>query len=224
MRILLVEDNLQLAEWLGRTLRQRRYTVDCVYDGEGADALLMTQPYDAVILDLSLPRLGGRDVLHRLRERHNAVPVLILTATATLESRVGALNSGADDYLIKPFEIDELEARVRAMLRRVSQHKDPVLHCGDLSYDSNSRAFSVRGWPLSLTPREHAVLEVLMTRCGKTVGKQALADSISSVNNDIAPQAIEVYIHRLRKKLEPSDAAIINLRGLGYLLKRHDEG
>ena len=224
MRILLVEDNLQLAEWLGRALRQRRYTVDCVHDGDSADNVLRTQPYDAVILDLSLPRMCGRDVLHHLRERRNSVPVLILTATATLESRVGTLNSGADDYLIKPFEIDELEARLRAMMRRVSQQKDPLLRCGDLSYDSNSRAFAVRGWPLSLTPREHAVLEVLMTRCGKTVGKQALADSISTIDNDIAPQAIEVYVHRLRKKLEPSDASIINLRGLGYLLKRRDDG
>ncbi|MBV8211107.1 MAG: response regulator [Burkholderiaceae bacterium] len=224
MRILLVEDNLQLAEWLGRALRQRRYTVDCVHDGDSADNVLRTQPYDAVVLDLSLPRMCGRDVLHHLRERRNGVPVLILTATATLESRVGTLNSGADDYLIKPFEIDELEARLRAMMRRVSQQKDPLLRCGDLSYDSNSRAFAVRGWPLSLTPREHAVLEVLMTRCGKTVGKQALADSISTIDNDIAPQAIEVYVHRLRKKLEPSDASIINLRGLGYLLKRRDDG
>ena len=224
MRILLVEDNLQLAEWLGRALRQRRYTVDYAYDGESADNALLTQPYDAVILDLSLPRLNGRDVLHRLRDRHNAVPVLILSASGALESRVGLLNSGADDYLIKPFEIDELEARLRAMQRRVSQQKEPVLSCGNLSYDSNSRAFSVRGWPVSLTPREHAVLEVLMTRCGKTVGKQALADSLSTIDNDIAPQAIEVYIHRLRKKLEPSDAAIINLRGLGYLLKQRDDG
>jgi len=224
MRILLVEDNLQLAEWLGRALRQRRYTVDCVHDGDSADNVLRTQPYDAVILDLSLPRMCGRDVLRHLRERRSAVPVLILTATATLESRVGTLNSGADDYLIKPFEIDELEARLRAMLRRVSQQKDPLQHCGDLSYDSNSRAFAVRGWPLPLTPREHAVLEVLMTRCGKTVGKQALADSLSTIDNDIAPQAIEVYVHRLRKKLEPSDASIINLRGLGYLLKRRDDG
>src|ERR1700752_5316157 len=107
MRILLVEDNLQLAEWLGRALRQRRYTVDCVNDGDSADNVLRTQPYDAVILDLSLPRMCGRDVLRYLRERRNGVPVLILTATATLESRVGTLNSGADDYLIKPFEIDE---------------------------------------------------------------------------------------------------------------------
>jgi two-component system, OmpR family, response regulator TctD len=224
MRLLLVEDNLQLAEWLGRALRQRRYTVDCAHDGESADDALLTQPYDAVILDLSLPRLNGRDVLCRLRQRRNAVPVLILSASGALESRVGLLNSGADDYLVKPFEIDELEARLRAMQRRVSQQKDPILSCGNLSYDSNSRTFSMRGWPLSLTPREHAVLEVLMTRCGKTVGKQALADSISTIDNDIAPQAIEVYIHRLRKKLEPSDAAIINLRGLGYLLKQRDEG
>ena len=224
MRILLVEDNLQLAEWLGRALRQRRYTVDCVHDGESADDVLLTQAYDTVILDLSLPKLCGREVLRRLRERRNAVPVLILTATGTLESRVGTLNSGADDYLVKPFEIDELEARLRAMLRRVSQQKEPVLSCGNLSYDSNSRTFSVRGWPLSLTPREHAVLEVLMTRGGKTVGKQALADSLSTIDNDVAPQAIEVYIHRLRKKLEPSDASIINLRGLGYLLKRNHAG
>ncbi|HEX8957568.1 MAG TPA: response regulator [Burkholderiaceae bacterium] len=219
MRILLVEDNRPLAEWLARTLAQDKYTVDCAYNGEDADGMLLTESYELAILDLSLPRLGGRDVLKRLRERHDNLPVLVLTADNSLEGRVVLLNAGADDYMAKPFEVSELEARIRALLRRSSQNKNPVLQCGALNFDSNSREFSIGGTALPLTPREHAVLETLMTRTGKTVSKQALADSLFALDEEVSTDAIEVYVHRLRKKLEDSGAAIITLRGLGYLLK-----
>jgi two-component system response regulator TctD len=220
MRILLVEDNRPLSEWLSRTLQQDKYTVDCAYNGEDADGMLLTQSYELAILDLSLPRLNGREVLKRLRARHDNLPVLVLTADNSIEGRVVLLNSGADDYMAKPFEVSELVARIRALVRRSNRNKSPLLHCGTLQFDSNSREFSIAGAAMSLTPREHAVLETMMIRMGKTVSKQALADSLFALNDDVSLDAIEVYVHRLRKKLEASDASIITLRGLGYLLKQ----
>jgi two-component system response regulator TctD len=223
MKILLVEDNRALSEWLARTLRTDRYTVECVYDGEDADHLLRTETYDLVILDLALPGKDGREVLRRLRGRQNPVPVLILTAFDGTRDRVEGLDIGADDYMAKPFEVNELEARIRAILRRANQQKNPVLTCGSLTYDSNLRAFTLGGEPLTLTPREHAVLELLMVKSGKTVSKRSLAESLFSMDEDVNPEAIEIYIHRVRKKLEAGDAVIVTLRGLGYLLKpRHE--
>lgn len=219
MRLLLVEDNLSLADWLGRALRDNRFTVDCAYDGAQADSLLRTQAYELVILDLSLPKLDGREVLRRLRARGNNVPVLILTAANTLQGRIQGLNQGADDYVAKPFDVSELDARIRAILRRVHQSKNPILECGSLRYDSNTRLFSISDRPLALPPREHAVLETLMLKQGKTVSKQAIAAGLFAMSDSADTDAIEVYVSRLRKKLDASDAALVTLRGLGYLLK-----
>src|SRR5271169_1910318 len=133
MRILLVEDNRTLADWLVRTLQRDRYTIDCVYDGADADHLLCTQTYELVILDLALPRLDGREVLRRMRRRSAETPVLILTAYDSLEGRIDGLDAGADDFMAKPFEVRELEARIRALVRRGNQHRSPLLHCGQLS-------------------------------------------------------------------------------------------
>ena len=224
MRILLVEDNRTLAEWLARTLRKDKYVVECVHNGNDADHLLRTQTYDLIILDLSLPKMDGREVLKRLRGRNNNVPVLILTATNTIEGRVVGLDHGADDYVAKPFDIAELEARIRALMRRTGQSKNPVLRCGSLHYDSNSRIFSLGDHALSLTPREHAVLEALTMKMGKTVSKQSLADSLFTIDDNVSPDVIESSVHRLRKKLEPGDVAIVTLRGLGYLLKQRHDG
>jgi two-component system response regulator TctD len=223
MKILLVEDNRALSEWLARTLRADNYTVECSYNGADADQLLCTETYDLVILDLALPGLDGRDVLKRLRGRHNPVPVLILTAFDGTRDRVEGLDIGADDYMAKPFEVHELEARMRALLRRSNQQKNPILTCGSLAYDSNSRQFSLGNSPLALTPREHSVLEKLIMKSGKTVSKRSLAESLFSLDEEVNPDAIEIYIHRVRKKLEPGDAVIVTLRGLGYLLRpRHE--
>jgi len=222
MRLLLIEDNRELAEWLSRILHQSRYTVDCVYDGQEADDILKTQSYDVVILDLSLPRLDGGEVLARLRRRDREVPVLVLTANTSLEGRVGEMDRGADDYMTKPFQVGELEARIRALLRRANKHRTPELLCGALRYDSNSRAFSIGAAPLSLTPREHALLEALIMKMGTTVRKQALAHSLFSMHDEISSEAIEVYVHRLRKKLDAAGVSIVTLRGLGYLLKQRD--
>jgi two-component system response regulator TctD len=223
MKILLVEDDRTLSEWLARTLQADQYTVERAYDGLEADQLLTTESFDLVVLDLALPRLDGREVLRRLRARHNPVPVLILTAFSGTQDRVAGLDTGADDYLAKPFEVAELEARLRALMRRANQQKNPVLTCGSLSYDSNTRVFSLRGEPLALTRREHALLEMLMIKAGKAVSKNTLADSLFSFGEEVSPEAIEIYVHRVRRKLESADAVIVTLRGLGYLLKpRYD--
>ena len=222
MRILLVEDNRELSDWLARILRQERYVVDCVYAGLEADAALHSNSYHLVILDLTLPRMDGREVLRRLRARHDNVAVLILTADNTMVSRVSGLDIGADDYLAKPFDLDELKARVRALLRRVSGGRAPVIQCGTLSYDTNDRQFRVGKSLLALTPREHAVLETLIRGVNKTIGKRALAESVFGFDDSATPENVEIYIHRVRRKLEQSDARIITLRGLGYLLKDRD--
>ena len=219
MKILLVEDNRQLSEWLTRTLRADHYTVDPCTNGDEADQLLLTETYELVVLDLALPGLDGREVLRRLRGRHNPVPVLILTAFSGIRERVEGLDIGADDYMAKPFEVNELEARIRALLRRANQAKNPVLTCGGLTYDSNARTFSTGGAEITLTPREHAVLELLMVKSGRTVSKQSLAESLFSLDHEVSPDAIEIYVHRVRRKLEPSGAVIVTLRGLGYLLR-----
>jgi two-component system response regulator TctD len=220
MRILLVEDNKTLAEWLGRTLRKDEYIVDWLDNGAAADALLRTETYDLVILDLALPKLDGTEVLRRLRARGHQTPVIVLTADNRLESRVTELDGGADDYVAKPFDVEELEARIRVLLRRSSKVASPIVACGDLALDTNSREFTLAGKPLPLTPRERAVLEVLALKMGSTVAKSALAQSLFSIDQDVSADAIEIYVHRLRKKLEGSDATIVTLRGLGYVLRR----
>jgi two-component system response regulator TctD len=222
VRILLVEDNRELAEWLQRNLQRDRYAVECAYDGADANERLRSQQYDLVILDLGLPAMEGEEVLRRFRARDAETPVLVLTARNTMQERIGTLDRGADDYMVKPFEMGELEARIRVLLRRRARQQSPSIQCGSLAYDTNTRLFSIAGNDLPLTPREHAVLEALMLKAGKTVSKTALADSLYTIDDEASADAIEVYVHRVRKKMEGCDAAIITLRGLGYLL-RHGE-
>ena len=219
MRILLVEDNLVLSDWLSRTLSKDGYVVECCYEGEDATHRLSDESYDLVILDLGLPRMKGEEVLQRLRSRHSNVPVLVLTAQDVMASRVACLDSGADDYVTKPFNVAELEARIRVLLRRNANHRNPTLTCADLSYNSNTRVFSLKDRDLALTPREHSVLETLMMRGGSTVSKKALAQSLFTLEESASVDAVEIYVHRLRKKLQDSQAVILTLRGLGYLLK-----
>lgn len=219
MRILLVEDNNTLANWLAKSLRQSQYTIDVVHDGADAEHALAVTSYNLVILDLGLPDKGGLEVLRHLRRAGNEVPVIVLTANASLDGRISGLDAGADDYLAKPFELTELEARIRAQLRRASQKTAPVITCGALSFDTNTRLFSINGEPLALAPKEHAVLEQLLHKIGRTVSKTALSQSIYSFDSETDENAIEIYIHRLRKKLEGSRAEIVTLRGLGYLLR-----
>jgi two-component system response regulator TctD len=222
MRILLVEDHAELSRWISKALQDARLTVECAMNGADADALLHTQEYALVILDLTLPKMDGLEVLKRMRARGSKAPVLVLTARGGLNERVQGLNLGADDYLAKPFELVELEARVKALLRRSQGNEAVVLNCGALSFDTVSRMFTYGGAPLALTPREHSVLEVLITRAGRAVPKEKLFDEVFALDDDANLDAIEIYIHRLRKKLERAETgrvAITTLRGLGYLLE-----
>ena len=225
MRILLVEDHVELSHWLSKALRDANLTVECAATGADADALLHTQDYALVILDLTLPRMDGLEVLRRLRARGGArakTPVLILTARGGLEERVQGLNLGADDYMAKPFELSELEARVKALLRRSSGNEALVHQCGALTFDTVTRMFHYGEAPLALTPREHAVLETLITRSGRAVAKEKLFDEVFALADHANLDAIDLYIHRVRKKLDiaaPDAAIITTLRGIGYVLQ-----
>ena len=220
MRLLLVEDNRVLADWLSRTLSKQRYAIRCVDNGADADHMLRTETFDLVLLDLALPKMSGHEVLHRLRERGDGTPVLVLTADNSTRSQVKELDHGADDYVVKPFEVEELEARIRVLLRRSAQTSTTHLTCGDLDYSCGTREFSLAGKPLTLAPREGMLLEALMFKAGTTVSKGALAQSLPSSEEGVSSDAIEIYIHRLRKKLEGSEATIVTLRGMGYLLRQ----
>jgi len=226
MRILLTEDNRQLADSIVRALSERGMRLDCVHDGLHADQLLRDQArldYEVLVLDLSLPRLDGLEVLRRLRERGSTLPVLILTARGDTGDRVQGLNAGADDYLAKPFELSELEARIRALARRSQGRASPLLRLGALCWDSVGRQFTLGEHALALPPREHGILEVLIGRAGKPVSKDSLSDRLCTLDEAISPDAIEIYVSRLRKKLDGSGIAIRTLRGLGYLLEEsHD--
>lgn len=217
MRILLAEDDRIIADGLLRALRKSNYAVDHVNNGADADTALASQQYDLLILDLGLPRLPGLEVLARLRARKNALPVLILTAQDGLEDRVRGLDAGADDYLSKPFALPELEARVRALTRRGTALPS-LIEFGSLSFDQVERVARHDGTLLDLSARELAVLEILLLKVGRLVSKGQLVDHLCSWGEEVSTNAIEVYIHRLRKKLEPSEVRINTMRGLGYSL------
>lgn len=223
MKLLLIEDNPALSHWLARLLREQDFGVDEAADGAVADQLLRQQRYDVVLLDLNLPQLSGKGVLRRLRERGDGVPVLILTASDSLDQKVACLEIGADDYMVKPIEGRELVARIKALVRRQLPGRANTLHCGDLAYELSTRQFSLAGAALALPPRERALLEALMLKQGSTVPKQTLMDSLFELDDEAGVDALELYVHRLRKKLEASQARIITLRGVGYLL-REGEG
>ena len=222
MRILLVEDHPQLAESVAQALRAAGWTLDLLNDGVAADLALATEDYALAILDVGLPRMDGFQVLARLRERGKTLPVLMLTARGEVTDSVHGLNLGADDYLAKPFELSELEARVKALLRRSVAGGERQQSCGALVYDLDARRFSLDRQPLTLTSREQAVLEALIARPGRVMSKDQLAAQVFGLDEDASADAIEIYIHRLRKKLEGSAVRIVTFRGLGYLLEAAD--
>jgi two-component system response regulator TctD len=223
MRILLAEDNRDLSAWIARLLRRDNYVIDCVHRGDDADAALASQNYDLVVLDIGLPHLDGIEVLRRLRARSKTTPVIILTANDAVSSRVRGLDSGADDYLIKPFDADEFEARIRAQLRRGRSFFEPKIEFGSLAFDTQQRSFTHRGEPLALTGREHAVLEALILRGGRPISKAVLTESVFGFDEEANPNALEICVHRVRRKLEGTGVAIATLRGLGYMLRIVDE-
>ncbi|KXJ67740.1 two-component system response regulator [Achromobacter xylosoxidans] len=223
MRILIAEDDSILADGLSRSLRHNGYAVDAVRDGLAADSALAAQAFDLLILDLGLPQLAGLEVLRRLRARNSALPVLILTAADSIEQRVKGLDLGADDYMAKPFALSELEARVRALTRRGAGGGGTMIKHGKLLFDQTGRVAIVEDQTLDLSAREVSLLEILLTRSGRMVSKTQLVDHLCEWGEEVSTNAIEVYVHRLRKKLEPSGVKIVTVRGLGYCLER-DQG
>ncbi|MDM0089013.1 MULTISPECIES: response regulator [unclassified Variovorax] len=219
MRILLAEDEHSLGTWLSRALERSGIQVEWVDDGRLADQALQARDHDAVVLDLGLPGMDGHTVLERLRKRDQRLPALILTARDSLAERVGSLNAGADDFLAKPFQLAELEARLHALVRRARGIEHPRLACGPLVFDGTKRQFHLDGEVLALSPRELSVLRVLAQRSGEPVSKQQILDRVFSDEEDIHPEAVEVIVHRLRKRLEGSAVRIVTMRGLGYALE-----
>jgi two-component system response regulator TctD len=219
LRILIVEDDAALARGLSAALKLAGYAVDHVASGEEAARLERAEPYGLVVLDLGLPDLSGFDVLTRIRRRGSTVPVMILTAREAVADRVKGLDLGADDYLLKPFDPAEFEARVRALMRRGQGTPVPELVCGALRYDRSTATVTLNGRVLDLRKRELAVLEGLITRAGKVVPKDRLVGEVFGFDEPVAPNAIELYVARLRKKLEPDGPQIRTIRGLGYLME-----
>ena len=219
MRVLLVEDDAELAQWTVRALHQRYgIVVEWSEDGGDADRRLKSDSYDVVVLDLGLPELDGRTVLSRLRLRKDTTPTLILTARDSLSERIGSLHEGADDFLAKPFAIEELEARLTALVRRSHGRNAGTFSYGSLSYSSSEQRFLLADVVLELTPREHALLRILLQHAGQPMSKQQIVDRMFSYDADIQLEAIEVIAHRLRKKLT-GDVSIRTLRGVGCVLE-----
>lgn len=220
MRLLIVEDNRALADSISRAFVAKGHAVDCVHDGEEADAALLADPeYDLVILDLGLPVLDGLDVLRGLRRRSSRVPVLVLTARDAVADRVQGLELGADDYLGKPFALEELVARAGALMRRGSGGEPAVLRCGVVELDTTARIVRVAGEAVDLRRRELNLLEVLIARRGQVVPKEVLVEKLFGMDDEGTAAAVETYVHRVRKKLAHSGLRIRTMRGLGYLLE-----
>lgn len=223
MRILIAEDDQVLADGLLRSLRASGYAVDQVGSGTEADAALASHEFDLVILDLGLPKLHGLEVLRKLRGRGASMPVLILTAADSVEQRVKGLDLGADDYMVKPFELPELLARLRALLRRSQAATTAVLSFGPLELDTAGRRASIRSndteQVIDLGPREWTVLEYLLIHAPKPASKDKLLQALTGWDKEITPNAVEVYVSRLRGKLEPHGVALRSIRGFGYRLE-----
>lgn len=224
MRVLLVEDDPILGEGLCHALQQSGYVVDWTRNGSEADKWLSDNAYDLALLDLGLPGLDGADVLARLRKRKQPIPVLVLSAREALAERVRLLDLGADDYLVKPIALSELEARVRALLRRGTSTVDQVITLGALRLDTVGKRAWLDDRPLELTAREWAALEFLATRTNRIISKDQLIQSLYGWDDDITPNAVEKFISRLRGKLEPAGIVIRTVRGLGYFLEKPDAG
>lgn len=219
MRILLAEDDEVLSDGISKALSQWGFAVDQVNNGNDADAALGTASFDLAILDLGLPGIDGFQVLKQLRGKGKRLPVLILTARDALEDRVSGLNLGADDYITKPFDLPELEARVRALLRRSNYGADNAISFGPIKFLVADRFVTIGGQPVEFSARELAVLEVLLQKPGRVVSKEQLIEHNYGWDNEVSPNAIEVFVHRLRKRLEPFGIGIRTVRGLGYLLE-----
>jgi two-component system, OmpR family, response regulator len=220
MRILIAEDDPILADGLAVSLRDSGYSVDYVATGAEADCAIASFEFDLLILDIGLPKMSGLEVLKRLRGRSRELPVLILTAQDGVEARVRGLDLGADDYLAKPFALEELKARVRALTRRGPAGKPTLIEYGGLAYDRIGKVALVRGESIDLSARELVLLELLLQRADRIVSKTQLLDHMCEWGEEVSTNAIEVYVHRLRRKLEAAGVEIVTARGLGYRIQK----
>ncbi len=216
MRLLLVEDDPMVGESIRDGLGQEGYTVDWVRDGKGAETALDAEPYAAVLLDLGLPRMDGLDVLRAARAKRNDVPILVITARDAVADRIKGLDAGADDYLVKPFDLDELAARVRALVRRADGRAEPVVRHGPIALDPATRTVTLRGRPVELSGREFALLQSLLARPGAVLSRAQLEERLYGWDEEVGSNAIEVHIHNLRRKLGAD--TIRNVRGVGYTI------
>ena len=222
MRILVVEDDALLAEGLTSVLTRAGHVVEHATMGRHADILLVDEQFDLVVLDVGLPDIDGFEVLRRLRQRHSATNVLVLTARDAVEDRVRGLDLGADDYLTKPFSVNEFEARVRALLRRGAAPAAAWSVAG-MTVDAAAKRIRVDGRPVDLTPREWALLELFLTHPGRVLSKDQIAESLFTFDEQLSANAIEVHVSRLRTKIQPAGAHIRTVRGFGYLWEGTDE-
>jgi len=218
MRILLVEDDLMIGESVLDCLRAEHYAVDWVRDGNAAELALRTDTYDLILLDLGLPKRDGLALLRDLRTRKDRTPVLIATARDAVSDRIAGLDAGADDYIVKPYDVDELLARMRALIRRSAGRAEPVFEHDGITIDPQAHAAMVDGTPVALTAREWAVLEPLIARPGMIFSRAQLEEKLYSWKDSVSSNAVEVYIHGLRKKLGPN--LIQNVRGVGYVIPK----
>lgn len=218
MRLLLVEDDPMIGASVQKGLRQDGFAVDWVRDGHAAELAVANEVYDVLLLDLGLPKKNGLEVLDTLRKRGNATPVLVLTARDAVADRVKGLDSGADDYLIKPFDLDELAARIRALLRRQAGRTEPLIHHGDLTLNPSTHQATLHGQALALTAREFSLLQILLDRPGVILSRAQLEEHLYGWGEEIESNAVEVYVHSLRKKL--GAGFIHNVRGVGYMIPK----
>jgi two-component system, OmpR family, response regulator len=221
VRLLLVEDDSMIGVSIRRGLRDEGYTVDWVQDGRAAEVAIETEPYALVLLDLGLPRKDGLAVLASLRARHRRVPVLVITARDAVPDRIKGLDLGADDYLVKPFNLDELTARIRAVLRRHEGRAEPLLAFGGLTLDPATHSLKQRGRDVPVSAREFALLAALLERPGTTLSRAQLEERLYGWGEEVASNSIEVHVHNLRKKL--GEGAIRTVRGAGYSIAHEDE-
>lgn len=218
MRALIIEDSEDIAECMQQSLHDMGITSDWFVEGRRVAEAFNLTDYDLLILDLNLPDADGLQVLKKLRAGGDTTPVLIVSARISIEDRVSGLDLGADDYLIKPFDLHEFEARVRALLRRDKEARIPLISFGDLKFDQATREFEANGRQMELSPRERAVLETLIRQNGAVISKDRIAQHVFSFNDVASVTSIELYVHRLRKKLVDTDIRIVTKRGLGYAL------
>lgn len=219
MRILLVEDDELLGDGIRVGLTQYRYTVDWVKNGIAALQAIQTEHFDVVILDIGLPKLSGAEVLKTIRAKNIHVPVLILTARDTIDDRIQGLDIGADDYMVKPFDLNELCARIRAVKRRMSSRGEPTVAIGDIALDPASRAVTKAGVTIELSRREFVLLQMLMENAGKVLSREQITQSLYGWSDDIDSNALEVHVHNLRKKID--NDLIVTIRGVGYMIDKN---